>query len=75
MAYKQWRGESALNGAARIRVHNTTQEIVDAVTRVTDIMGETASASDEQRRGIDQIGQAVNEVDRVTQQNARLSLR
>ncbi len=51
---------------------NTMQEIVDAVTRVTDIMGEIASASDEQSRGIDQIGQAVNEMDRVTQQNATL---
>jgi Methyl-accepting chemotaxis protein len=48
------------------------QEIVSAVTRVTDIMGEIASASDEQSRGIDQIGQAVNEMDRVTQQNATL---
>ena len=50
----------------------TMQEIVGAVTRVTDIMGEIASASDEQSRGIDQIGQAVNEMDRVTQQNATL---
>jgi methyl-accepting chemotaxis protein-1 (serine sensor receptor) len=47
-------------------------EIVNAVTRVTDIMGEIASASDEQSRGIDQVGQAVAEMDRVTQQNASL---
>lgn len=32
----------------------TMDEIVNAVTRVTDIMGEIASASDEQSRGIDQ---------------------
>ncbi len=50
----------------------TMQEIVSAVVRVTDIMGEISSASDEQSRGIDQIGQAVNEMDRVTQQNATL---
>lgn len=50
----------------------TMQEIVGAVTRVTDIMGEIASASDEQSRGIDQVGQAVTEMDRVTQQNASL---
>ena len=31
----------------------TMGEIVNAVTRVTDIMGEIASASDEQSRGID----------------------
>ena len=50
----------------------TMSEIVSAVTRVTDIMGEIASASDEQSRGIDQVGQAVTEMDRVTQQNASL---
>lgn len=50
----------------------TMGDIVNAVTRVTDIMGEIASASDEQSRGIDQVGQAVAEMDRVTQQNASL---
>ena len=50
----------------------TMAEIVSAVTQVTDIMGEIASASDEQSRGIDQVGQAVAEMDRVTQQNASL---
>ena len=50
----------------------TMSDIVGAVTRVTDIMGEIASASDEQSRGIDQVGQAVTEMDRVTQQNASL---
>ena len=49
----------------------TMAEIVNAVTRVTDIMGEIASASDEQSRGIDR-GRAVAEMDRVTQQNASL---
>ncbi|MCU1789078.1 HAMP domain-containing protein [Pectobacterium polaris] len=51
---------------------DTMKEIVGAVSRVTDIMGEISSASDEQSRGIDQVGQAVNEMDRVTQQNASL---
>jgi len=50
----------------------TMHDIVSAVTRVTDIMAEIASASDEQSRGIDQVGQAVTEMDRVTQQNASL---
>ncbi|WP_249932384.1 methyl-accepting chemotaxis protein II, partial [Citrobacter sp. wls831] len=48
----------------------TMNDIVNAVTRVTDIMGEIASASDEQSRGIDQVALAVSEMDRVTQQNA-----
>ncbi|REF28632.1 methyl-accepting chemotaxis sensory transducer with TarH sensor [Xenorhabdus cabanillasii] len=50
----------------------TMNQIVDSVTRVTDIMGEIASASDEQSRGITQVGVAISEMDRVTQQNASL---
>lgn len=50
----------------------TMDEIVSAITRVNDIMGEISSASDEQSRGIDQVALAVTEMDRVTQQNASL---
>ena len=60
-------GSTLVEGAGE-----TMAEIVSAVTRVTDIMGEIASASDEQSRGIDQVGLAVAEMDRVTQQNASL---
>ncbi|MEC5341884.1 methyl-accepting chemotaxis protein [Brenneria populi] len=58
--------------------HQVTQtgdamsSIITAITRVNDLMGEIASASDEQSRGIDQVGQAVVEMDGVTQQNAAL---
>lgn len=48
------------------------ENIVKAVTSVTDIMGEIASASSEQSKGISQVGQAVVEIDSVTQQNAAL---
>ena len=48
------------------------KEIVAAVTRVTDIMGEISSASDEQSRGIEQVSLAVSQMDSVTQQNAAL---
>jgi methyl-accepting chemotaxis protein len=50
----------------------TMQKIISAVSRVTDIMGEIAAASDEQSKGIDQVGQAVTQMDEVTQQNAAL---
>ncbi len=61
------------NGSALVEsAGGTMNEILNAVTRVTDIMGEIASASDEQSRGIDQVGTAVTEMDRVTQQNASL---
>lgn len=51
---------------------NTMNEIVEAVKRVTDIMLEIAAASDEQSRGIEQVSQAISEMDKVTQQNASL---
>jgi methyl-accepting chemotaxis protein-1 (serine sensor receptor) len=39
---------------------------------VTDIMGEIAAASAEQSRGIEQVNQAITQMDEVTQQNAAL---
>jgi methyl-accepting chemotaxis protein-1 (serine sensor receptor) len=50
----------------------TMEEIVQAVQRVTDIMGEIAAASNEQSAGIDQVNTAVAQMDEVTQQNAAL---
>jgi methyl-accepting chemotaxis protein len=51
---------------------STMQEIVSSVRRVTDIMAEITSASNEQEAGIEQINQAITEMDAVTQQNAAL---
>ncbi|SOZ70621.1 chemotaxis sensory transducer protein [Cupriavidus taiwanensis] len=50
----------------------TMEEIVAAVRRVTDIMGEISAASAEQSSGIEQVNQAVTQMDTVTQQNAAL---
>ncbi|MGE5649803.1 MAG: methyl-accepting chemotaxis protein [Bacillota bacterium] len=50
----------------------TMQQVVDSIRRVTDIMGEIAVASEEQTSGIEQINQAVAQMDQVTQQNAAL---
>ena len=50
----------------------TMTEIIGAVQRVTDIMGEIAAASGEQSNGIDQVAQAVSQMDEATQQNAAL---
>lgn len=50
----------------------TMGEIVRSVTHVNDIMGDIASASDEQRRGIEQVALAISQMDQVTQQNAAL---
>ncbi|HTN66482.1 MAG TPA: methyl-accepting chemotaxis protein [Burkholderiaceae bacterium] len=50
----------------------TMNEIVASVQRVTDIMGEISSASREQEAGIEQINEAVTDMDGMTQQNAAL---
>ncbi|MGB6242820.1 MAG: methyl-accepting chemotaxis protein [Castellaniella sp.] len=48
------------------------QGLMTAVDRVTRIMGEIASASNEQATGIDQVNLAITQMDQVTQQNAAL---
>ncbi|WP_186038875.1 methyl-accepting chemotaxis protein [Burkholderia gladioli] len=50
----------------------TMKEVVGAVARVTDLMEEISAASQEQRKGIEQVNQAVTQMDEVTQQNAAL---
>lgn len=51
---------------------NTIQEVVTAVKRVSDIIGEIAAASVQQSSGIDQVNAAVTSMDETTQQNAAL---
>jgi methyl-accepting chemotaxis protein len=50
----------------------TMTEVVTAIQRVTDIMGEISSASVEQSAGVAQVGEAVTQMDQATQQNAAL---
>ncbi|MFD2754001.1 methyl-accepting chemotaxis protein [Comamonas terrae] len=60
-------GSSQVEEAGR-----TMDEIVLSVRRVTDIMGEISAASHEQTSGIEQVSQAVTQMDQMTQQNAAL---
>ena len=50
----------------------TVGEVVGQVKRVADLIEEISAASSEQSKGIGQIGDAVNQLDQVTQQNAAL---
>jgi methyl-accepting chemotaxis protein len=50
----------------------TMQEIVDSIRRVTDIMGEITTASQEQTNGIEHVSVAIRHIDEATQQNATL---
>jgi methyl-accepting chemotaxis protein len=51
---------------------STMDDVVKAVKRVTDIMGEISAASAEQSSGIEEINLAVTQMDAGTQQNAAL---
>jgi len=50
----------------------TMQEVVGAIRRVADLMGEISAANAEQSSGMAQVSQAVGQMDQVTQQNAAL---
>ncbi len=50
----------------------TMGKVVESVSRVTEIMGEISAASSEQNTGIAHVGQAITDMDSVTQQNAAL---
>ncbi|QJE00435.1 methyl-accepting chemotaxis protein [Massilia forsythiae] len=50
----------------------TMHEVVESIQRVADIMSEITAASQEQTAGIEQINQAIIQMDNVTQQNAGL---
>ncbi|MEB0137464.1 MULTISPECIES: methyl-accepting chemotaxis protein [unclassified Undibacterium] len=50
----------------------TMQSVVSSIQSVTDIMAEISAANHEQSSGIEQINQAITQMDEVTQQNAAL---
>ncbi|WP_322015403.1 methyl-accepting chemotaxis protein [Paraburkholderia sp. J12] len=50
----------------------TMDDIVAQVRRVTDLIAEIRSATEEQSSGVTQIDQAVSDLDNITQQNAAL---
>jgi len=50
----------------------TMNEVVEAIGRVTHVVTEISAASAAQNLGVGQIGEAVSQMDRVTQQNAAL---
>ncbi|PTT93229.1 methyl-accepting chemotaxis protein, partial [Pelomonas sp. HMWF004] len=65
--------ERVESGARLVKDAGSTMgEIVGAVQRVTDIMGEISTSTSAQSRGIDEVNQTVNRVDGMTQQNASL---
>jgi methyl-accepting chemotaxis protein len=50
----------------------TMEKVVQGVQKVTDLVGEISHASSEQMAGLEQVNQAVAQMDQMTQQNAAL---
>ncbi|ACD20735.1 methyl-accepting chemotaxis protein [Paraburkholderia phytofirmans] len=64
---------SVLDGASQAAdADDQMGQTLAALSRVTTLIGEIASASQEQARGIEQVTTAVSQLDEVTQQNASL---
>jgi methyl-accepting chemotaxis protein len=65
--------ESVESGAAQVgQAGQAMDDIVAQVGRVNDLVGEISAASNEQSQGLVQVGDAVTQLDQVTQQNAAL---
>lgn len=63
-------GKKVENGQAVAgKTAETFKEIVTGITKVTDLVGEIAAASNEQAQGIAQVSQGLQQIDQVTQQN------
>ena len=54
------------------RAGETMTEVVGAIRRVTDLVGEITAASAEQSEGVSQVADAITQMDTATQQNAAL---
>lgn len=54
------------------RAGNTMAGLVDSVQRVTDLVHDISTASQEQSRGIEEVNDAIAQMDEVTRQNAAL---
>ncbi len=63
--------QNANNGVAVSgEVGGILSQIVESVQKLTQLIGEVSAASDEQSKGIEQIGTAVTQMDKLTQSNA-----
>ena len=65
--------QEVLTGEQQVqRAASAIQRVADSVVQVNDIVGEITAASGEQAHGIEQVNQAVAQLDDVTQRNAEL---
>ena len=65
--------EKVGNGSKLVeQAGRTMSDVVDSVRRVTDIVAEISSASQEQSTGIEEVNRAITLMDEATQQNAAL---
>ena len=56
--------------AVEVEIAKGFQSTADAASKVKQLIGEVAAASEEQTKGIDQVNKAVSQMDQITQSNA-----
>ena len=65
--------EQVTQGSALVeKAGGTMSDVVESVKRVTEIVSEISTATQQQRGGIEEVNRAISEMDQVTQQNAAL---
>lgn len=65
--------EKVENGSLQVEnAGRTMSEIVSSIQRAADLMSEISAAGHEQSLGIEQVNQAIAQMDEITQQNAAL---
>lgn len=70
MLEKKWPGVTENIETTKTQAGSSQSEVVTSIASVTDIMSEIMLASKEQSDGIEQVNQAIMQMDEVTQQNA-----
>ncbi len=66
------RGKTQTGVELARKLGNQLEEIVESVRKTTDYINEVSAAMMEQRDGVRQVNTAVDQIDKVTQQNASL---
>jgi len=67
-------GQRVVDGEGLVqRSADSLGQIVEQVRKLSDLMGEITSSSQEQRQGIDQVNKAVSQLDTANQQNSAMN--
>jgi aerotaxis receptor len=64
--------ETRLGAEAAVYASETMRDVVESIDKLASLVQEIADATEEQRRGIDEVNGAVTHIDQTTQQNVNM---